>query len=91
MLMVNWFYNMTQLNEKQQQFVDSFAADPDIQQIVKDIEAKPATTRNHYGDYGAALSTMCGGRKIVAQLLALAFVKAGANQQGVADALQVMV
>lgn len=52
---------MTQLNATQQKFVDDFAADPDIQQIVKDIEAKPATTRNHYGDYGAALSKLSGG------------------------------
>ena len=88
---VNWLYNMTQLNSAQQKFVDEFAADPDIQKMVQDIEAKIATTRNHYGDYGAALSSISGGRKIVAQLLALAFVKAGANQQGVADALRVMV
>jgi hypothetical protein len=77
----------TPLNSVQQKFVDDFAADPDIQQMVKDIEAKPATTRNHYGDYGAALSKLSGGRKIVAQLLGLAFIKAGANQQGVSDAL----
>jgi hypothetical protein len=77
----------TPLNSVQQKFVDDFAADPDIQQMVKDIEAKPATTRNHYGDYGAALSKLSGGRKIVAQLLGLAFIKAGASQQGVSDAL----
>lgn len=82
---------MTNLSPQQQQFVDAFAADPDIQKIVKDIEAKPATTRNHYGDYGAALSSLSQGRRIVAQLLGLAFVKAGANAQGVADALRVMV
>ncbi len=79
---------MTNLNPIQQKFVDDFAADPDIQQIVKDIEAKPATTRNHYGDYGAALSKLSGGRKVVQQLLALAFIKAGANAQGVNDALK---
>ena len=78
---------MTQLNEKQQQFVNEFAADPDIVKLVADIEAKPATTRNHYGDYGAALSKLSGGRKVVAQLLGLAFIKAGASQQGVSDAL----
>jgi len=82
---------MTNLNPTQQKFVDDFAADPEIQQLVKDIEAKPATTRNHYGDYGAALSTLSGGRKIVAQLLGLAFVKAGANVQGVSDALTLLL
>jgi hypothetical protein len=82
---------MTQLNEKQQQFVNEFAADPDIVKLVADIEAKPATTRNHYGDYGAALSKLSGGRKVVAQLLGLAFVKAGANSQGVNDALNVLL
>ena len=81
----------TPLNAVQQKFVDDFAADPDIQKMVQDIEAKPATTRNHYGDYGAALSMLSQGRKVVVQLLALAFVKAGANQTGVMDALRVMV
>jgi hypothetical protein len=78
---------MITLNPIQQRFVDDFAADPDIQQIVKDIEAKPATTKNHYGDYGAALSKLSGGRKIVAQLLAMAFIKAGANATGVTNGL----
>ena len=78
----------TQLNPIQQKFIDEFAADPDIQQLVKGIEARPDTTRNHYGDYGAALSKLSGGRKGVAQLLGLAFVKAGANAQGVSDALK---
>lgn len=82
---------MTNLTPVQQQFVDAFAADPDIQKIVKDIEAKMATTRNHYGDYGAALSQLSQGRRNVAQLLGLAFIKAGANQTGVMDALRVMV
>jgi hypothetical protein len=77
----------TTLNPVQQKFVDDFAVDPDVVALVAGIEARPATTRNHYGDYGAALSTMSGGRKIVAQLLGLAFVKAGANAQGVSDAL----
>lgn len=77
----------TGLNPVQQKFVDTFAADPDVLKIVKDIEAKLATTRNHYGDYGAALSAMSGGRKVVAQLLGVAFVKAGANAQGVSDAI----
>ena len=82
---------MTNLTPIQEKFVNDFAADPDIQKMVKDIEAKPATTRNHYGDYGAALSQLSQGRKAVAQLLALAFVKAGGNAQGIADALRVMV
>lgn len=77
----------TPLNPVQQKFVDDFAADPDIQKMVKDIEAKPATTQHHYGDYGAALSQMAQGRRIVAQLLALAFIKAGANRTGVVNGL----
>ena len=79
------------LNATQQKFVDDFAADPDIKGMVASIEAKPATTRNHYGDYGAALSKLSGGRKVVAQLLGLAFIKAGANSQGVNDALNVLL
>jgi len=82
---------MTTLNPAQQKFVDDFAADADIQQLVKSIEARPATTRNHYGDYGAALSRLGGNRKVMVQLLGLAFIKAGANQQGVADALKYLI
>jgi len=81
----------TQLNPAQQKFIEAFATDPDIVGLVQRIEAKPATTRNHYGDYGAALSSISGGRKAVAQLLGLAFVKAGANTQGVADALNTLL
>ena len=82
---------MTNLTPIQEKFVNDFAADPDIQKMVKDIEAKLATTRNHYGDYGAALSQLSQGRKAVAQLLGLAFIKAGANRQGVLDALNVLI
>ena len=80
----------TPLNAVQQKFVDDFAADPDIKQMVQDIEAKPATTQNHYGDYGAALSRLSQGRTIVAQLLALAFVKAGGNATGIANGLKLV-
>ena len=78
----------SQLSPVHQKFVEAFSTDPDIIKMVQDIEAKPETTRNHYGDYGSALSRLSQGRKIVAQLLSLAFVKAGANAQGVADALK---
>ena len=82
---------MTQLNKIQQQFVDAFATDPEVISLIKDIEARPKTTRNHYGDYGAAISKLCQGSKIAAQLLALAFVKAGADYIGVTNGLNVLV
>jgi len=82
---------MTTLTPVQQKFVDDFAADPDIQAMVAEIEARPATTQHHYGDYGARLSKLSKGRAIVAQLLALAFVKAGGNYIGVNNGLNTLV
>lgn len=82
---------MTTLTPVQQKFVDDFAADPDIQAMVAEIEAKPETTQHHYGDYGASLSKLSQGRTVVAQLLALAFVKAGGNRLGVINGLNTLV
>ena len=89
--MVNWLHNMTTLTPVQQKFVDDFAADPDVQKMVAEIEAKPATTQHRYGDYGAKLSGLSQGNKTIAQLLALAFVKAGGNYIGVNNGLNTLV
>jgi hypothetical protein len=54
---------------------------------VEDIEASIATTQNHYGDYMGLLMKFAddaGQRKVLAHALVLA----GANKQGVADALR---
>lgn len=60
----------------------------DFAPVVKEIESSMATTKNHYGRYMAILS-MANGNKQHAQIFAIALVRAGANGQGVQDALRV--
>lgn len=55
-----------------------------ITPIVAKIEARPATTKNHYGDYLAILG-MAGVNE--RKSLAAVLVKAGANFEGVQAAL----
>lgn len=74
--------------QKADALINSLATDADIIALVRDIEAKPATTKDHYGDYGTALATLSGGRQGTAKLLALAFIKAGANKEGVMAGLR---
>lgn len=54
---------------------------------VAQIETSVATTRNHYGDYMGIIMQFADdtGQRT---LLAKALVLAGANEQGVADALK---
>jgi len=60
----------------------------DLKPEVDKIEASPMTTQNHYGRYGAVLSTAGGGNRRYAEIIALALIKAGANEQGVKDGLR---
>lgn len=73
--------------EKLKKLVTELAGD--FKPAVEKIEAKIATTRNHYGDYMALLSSLAKSKQH-AQIFALAMIEAGANRQGVNDALQVM-
>jgi hypothetical protein len=72
---------------KAQKLILEMASDPDIIAIVKSIEARVATTQNHYGDYGAALNHLSNGDKAIAKFLALAFIHAGGNKIGVLTGL----
>lgn len=60
----------------------------DFAPYVAKVEKSMATTRNHYGEYGAMLNKLSKGGREMANILALAMVKAGANRQGVADGLK---
>lgn len=58
-----------------------------LKSTVADIEASIATTRNHYGDYMGLIMRFAddtGQRTMMAKCLKLA----GANEQGVDDALK---
>lgn len=60
----------------------------EVKPAVEKIEARLATTQNHYGDYLELLTTVSGGDKKMGQVVALALIKAGANREGVLSALQ---
>ena len=60
----------------------------DLKPEVAKIESRIATTRHHYGDYMALLSGIARD-KATAKVISMALVEAGANTQGVADAMRV--
>ena len=59
--------------------------------FVRDVESGkiPKTTRNSYGAYGQMLTRLSKGKRRGAIILSYALLKAGANAQGISDALQV--
>ncbi len=78
------------MTNEQQAKLDKLVNDlaADVKADVERIEAKPETTQHHYGDYGALLSTVSGGRKNVAFIVAKALIKAGAHPVGVQNGLK---
>jgi RNA binding exosome subunit len=59
-----------------------------LRDAVAEIEASVPATRGHYGDYMALLGMLAKDKR-TAEILAAALKKAGANEQGVDDALRV--
>lgn len=72
---------MGRVDEIAQEIANSMKA------IVADIEANVATTRNHYGAYMSLLIMFTDDASQRA-MIAKALVLAGANEQGVTDALK---
>ena len=63
----------------------------DLKPEVDRIEAKIATTQNRYGDYMALLSVLCKDMDInYAKTVGLGLMMAGANVQGVRDAVKAL-
>jgi len=62
----------------------------DLAPFVRDVEGGkiPKTTRNSYSTYGQMLTRLSKGKRNVALVLSYAMLQAGANAQGVSDALQ---
>jgi hypothetical protein len=76
---------------KAMQAIIAFIADdlkPEAVELVKLIEAKPETTRNHYGDYLHHL-TNCPSKMVQAGWVH-ALRLAGANEQGLNDAINLL-
>ena len=75
------------LNPAQEKLLDDFVEI--FKPEVKKIEAMPATTQNHYGNYMALLSAMKKPANVT-KFIAIALMRAGANVAGVKSALQIM-
>lgn len=71
------------MNQEQQQAIEKTAAA--LRQVVAEIEAKPETTRNRYGEYMSLLHQL-NKYKRAPKFWAAVLVTAGANRQGVEDA-----
>jgi len=59
-----------------------------LRPIVAKIEARPETTKAHYGDYMTILGMAKGSE--ARQSMSLCLLKAGANYEGVASALNLL-
>ncbi len=68
------------------EFIEDLAKD--LKELVQDTESSSKTTKNHYGKYMSILSQLSHGDKRTGEIVALALIKAGANQQGVKNALR---
>lgn len=68
--------------------VDSMAADPDVIAIVKKIESGIKTTQGNYGKYMATLSGIAD--RTSRNILAAAFIAAGADSGGVKAAMRII-
>lgn len=78
---------MTQ-REKENKLIFDLAED--LAPFVRDVESGkiPKTTRNSYGTYGQMLTRLSKGKRKVALILSYAMLQAGANAQGISDAMQ---
>jgi hypothetical protein len=74
------------MNEAQRELVLDLAED--FAPFVKKTESGMALTRNHYGAYGSMISKLSKGNRAVALIFSYALMMAGANGQGISDAMQ---
>ena len=72
---------------KAKALVIEFSKDPDIIQVVKDIESRYATTQDHYGDYISFLTPYKG---TALYIISEALVMAGASRAGVVWAVRIL-
>ena len=77
------------MNEKQIQLINDLAND--FKPVVREIESGIKTTQNNYGRYGGLIAQLSKGDKGVANIIALALIKAGANSLGVNNGLKLFV
>jgi hypothetical protein len=73
-------------NEQRQAVIDTANT---LREIVQEIESRPETTQNRYGDYLSLLSQL-NERKPLPTFWALCLVIAGGNKQGIESALKII-
>lgn len=61
----------------------------ELEPLVQAIEAKPATTQNHYGDYMSLIATLAQDRTM-RTFIGLAMLRMGGNRQGIKSAMQIL-
>jgi hypothetical protein len=74
-----------QAREAMNKLIDDLAGD--FKEKVAEIEARIATTQNHYSDYGALISGVTKNPR-EANIVGHALIKAGANRDGVIAGLR---
>tara|TARA_R110000737_G_scaffold26683_1_gene45463 strand:- start:146 stop:403 length:258 start_codon:yes stop_codon:yes gene_type:complete len=74
------------MNETQRELVLDLAED--FAPFVKKVESGMALTQNHYGAYGSMISKLSKGNRAVALIFSYALMMAGANGQGISDAMK---
>jgi len=80
------------MTEKQKNFVKQTLAETTnlLKDVVKDIEESIPLSRGHYAKYMSVISSASKNQPHAGMLIALALVKAGANFQGVSDAVKLL-
>lgn len=76
--------------DKIQKAIAQMAIDPDIIELVRTIEAKPKTTKGHYGDYMHFLTPFTKQGRTMTGIIAEALIKAGADAYGVQYAVLIV-
>lgn len=74
------------LTPKIEAAIDDLAAD--FKKIVEGIERSTPTTQNHYGRYLELMIRMGCNDSVTRLIIAKALIRAGANRQGVRDAIR---
>ena len=73
------------MNETQRKLVMDLAED--FAPFVKKVEGGAASTKNHYGAYGAMINKLSKGNRELVIVFSYALMMAGANRQGIRDAM----
>tara|TARA_R100001143_G_scaffold61905_2_gene63821 strand:- start:944 stop:1189 length:246 start_codon:yes stop_codon:yes gene_type:complete len=77
-----------EVSELIEQAIIDLSEDSDIQELIQTTEAAIKTTKEHYGEYLSLLSNIKD--KNTRYILSQAFIRAGANTEGVKSAMKII-